>query len=346
MAVTRADVAAMAGVSPALVSYVINGGPRPVSDQARRRVEAAIEALGYRPNAIASALRGGMTRSIGLLTPSPVNPFFAEMAEALVLELFQRGNTLSIGITDDDPARETLYLRSFLDRRVDGLIVTSSRAMTSLQRLHADPVPAVVIDRVDDLGVAGGPSSVHVDNLHAATYAVEHLQAHGHRVIGCIAGPWPVALSAERIAGWRAQQERIGADASDALVEHAEFSESGGREAALALLGPEARRRSARASGPTALFVASDVQAFGAIVACAELGLRVPDDVAIVSLDGTATARFSRPPLTSVRQPVVDMVRAAVGHLLDHIADPELAPAHTVLRGNLVVGRSCGCGER
>ena len=80
MAVTRADVAALAGVSPAVVSYVINGGPRPVSDRARRRVESAIEELGYRPNAIASALRGGRTRSIGLLTPSPRNPFFAEMA--------------------------------------------------------------------------------------------------------------------------------------------------------------------------------------------------------------------------------------------------------------------------
>ena len=344
MAVTRADVAALAGVSPAVVSYVINGGPRPVSDRARRRVESAIEELGYRPNAIASALRGGRTRSIGLLTPSPRNPFFAEMAEALVIELFQRGNTLSIGITDDDPSRETLYLRSFLDRRVDGLIVTSARAMATVDRLRPGGVPAVVIDRVSDNdGDAQSVSSVHIENEHAAAYAVEHLQDHGHHTIACIAGPWPVALSAERIAGWRAQLQRAGADSSNALIEHAEFSEAGGREAALALLGDESRRGSSGAPAPTAIFVASDAQAFGAIVACHELGLRVPEDVAIVAIDGTAAGRFAQPSLTSFRQPIVDMARLAVSTLLEHIHAPDLAPVHSVLRGNLVIGRSCGC---
>lgn len=340
MAVTRADVAALAGVSPALVSYVINGGPRPVSAQARRRIEVAIETLGYRPNAIASALRGGMTRTIGLLTPSPTNPFFAELAESLVVELFERGNTLSIGVTNDDPEREALYLRSYLDRRVDGFIVTSSRAVQSLRRVHADPVPVVVVDRIDP---NESVSSVHVDNVQAATYATEHLQGHGHRTIGCIVGTWPVVNSAERVAGWRAQQERIGADCSDAYVEHAEFTSAGGREATFALLGPAARRRASRSSEPTALFVASDAQAFGVVMACVELGLRVPQDVAIVSIDGTSAARFCQPSLTSVRQPVVDIARTAVSHLLELIAQRDAPPHHTVLHGNLVVGTSCGC---
>ncbi|WP_163542749.1 LacI family DNA-binding transcriptional regulator [Occultella kanbiaonis] len=346
MAVTRAEVAALAGVSPAVVSYVINGGPRPVSDKARRRVESAIEELGYRPNAIASALRGGMTRSIGLLTPSPRNPFFAEVAEALVGELFQRGNTLSIGITDDDPSREALYLRSFLDRRVDGLIVTSVRAMATLAELRPDGVPTVVFDRVGEAERSDSVSSVHIDNGQAAAYTVEHLQEHGHRTIACIAGPWPVALSAERIEGWRTQQERVGADASNALVEHAEFSEAGGREAALTLLGESSRRGSAGAPVPTALFVESDTQAFGAILACHELGLRVPEDVAIAAIDGTAAGRFVQPSLTSYRQPIVEMARLAVGTLLEHIHAPGLAPVHSVLRGNLVIGRSCGCEPR
>lgn len=340
MAVTRADVAAMAGVSPALVSYVINNGPRPVSSRARRQVEAAVEALGYRPNAIASALRGGMTRTIGLLMPSPTNPFFAELAESLVLEAFERGNTLSIGVTNDDPEREALYLRSYLDRRVDGFIVTSSRAVQSLRRVQADPVPVVVIDRVDP---HESVSSVHVDNVHAATYATEHLQGHGHRTIGCVVGPWPVVNSTERVEGWRAQQERIGADASDTLVEHTEFTSAGGREAAFALLGPAARRRGSRRSEPTALFVASDAQSFGVIMACVELGLRVPQDVAIVSIDGTSAAKFYQPSLTSVRQPVVDIARTAVSHLLELIAQRDSPPHHSVLHGNLVVGTSCGC---
>lgn len=339
MAVTRADVARRAGVSPALVSYVINGGPRPVSEQARRRIEAAIEALGYRPNAIASALRGGMTRTIGLLIPSPANPFFAEMAEAFVVELSRRGNTLSIGITDDNPDREALYVRSFIDRRVDGLVTASSRVARTVERTATDTLPMVVVDRVEER-LTERLSSVHMDNPRMAMLAVEHLQAHGHTRIGCIAGPWPLVVSDDRVAGWRAQQQQVGADAGDAWVEHAEFTAAGGRDAAYAMLGPRARRGRQR---PTALLVTSDVQAIGVLTACAELGLRVPDDVAIVAVDGTAAARYTQPPLTTIRQPLTEMVRTAVGHLLDTIADPSSEPAHTVLEGNLVIGSSCGC---
>lgn len=342
MAVTRAEVATLAGVSPAVVSYVINGGPRPVAAQTRLRVEAAIDELGYRPNRIAAALRGGMTRSIGLLTPSPGNPFFAELSEALVRELFNRGNTLSVGITDDDTSRERLYLRSFVDRRVDGLILTSAQSVAMLAELHAPQLPVLVIDRV---GQDDAPtfSRVHVDNAHGARLATEHLQGHGHRVIGCIAGPWPVPLSDERVRGWREQQERTGGDHRPTLVEHAEFSEAGGYAAARALLGPDSRRGASGVTLPTGLFVGSDSQALGVILACRDLGLRVPEDIAIVSFDGTASGRYANPPLTSLRQPVVDMALLAVGALLERIHDPALPPMHEALKGNLVIGQSCGC---
>ena len=339
MAVTRAEVAELAGVSPAVVSYVVNGGPRPVSGPTRARVEAAIKSLGYRPNAIAAALRGGTTRSIGLVTPSLTNPFFAEVAQALEFEMFSISHTLSIGMTDDDPSRELLYLQSFVDRRVDGLIMMSSRTVVNLHRLGADAIPVVVMDRVEDLGSV---SSVHVDNKHAAAYGVEHLQGHGHRQIGCVTGPWPVALSAHRVEGWRAQQDVIGADSSDYLVEHAEFSEGGGAAAARGLLGKEGRRHAAGAQRPTAIFVSSDIQAIGVVYACHQLGLRVPEDVAVVSVDGTRVGSYTHPTLTSMRQPVAEMARVALASLLKRIAgDPTVQ--HSVLRGNLVIGRSCGC---
>ncbi len=336
---TRADVAALAGVSPALVSYVVNGGPRPVSVEARARIEAAIEALGYRPNAIASALRGGMTRTVGLLMSSPVNPYFAELAEALLRELAEHGNTLSIAVTNGDPQREVAHLRSFLDRRVDGLIVASAEAASTVQRLQSDPVPLVAIDRVDD---AAQVSSVTIDSADATRKAVEHLQAHGHRHIGCVTGPRPLAVSAERTAGWRLQQAAAGAPTGDALVAYAPFSMDGGREAALELL--DVRLPVGDAVRPTALFAASDVQALGVLAACAELGLRVPDDLAVASLDGTQVGRFLQPPLTTVRQPITEIAHAAVDLLLRRDAAPGAAPVHMVLTGNLVVGRSCGCG--
>lgn len=337
--VTRADVASMAGVSPAVVSYVINGGPRPVSAEARARVVAAIEALDYRPNAVASALRGGSTRSIGLLMPSPTNPYFAELADAIEDELFAAGNVLSVGITDDDATRERRYLRSLVDRRVDGIILTSSRALASVTEARiVQPPPILVIDRVDD---DSGVSSVHVENVLDAAHAVDHLQSWGHRLIGCIAGPWPTPLSAERVRGWSEQQARIGAPNDLDLIAHAEFSAKGGAEGARALLGPDSRMRAKRGMRPTALFVSSDAQAHGVLSECQELGLRVPQDVSIVSFDGTQSARFTSPTLTTMRQPVRALGSTAAKILLRMGADPAAAPTSVVFRSNLVIGGSC-----
>jgi LacI family transcriptional regulator len=335
---TRADVARMAGVSPSVVSYVINKGPRPVSREAEARVAAAIEALDYRPNAIASALRGGSTKSIGLLMPSPVNPYFAELADAIERTLFEAGNLLSIGIIDDDAARERVHLRSLIDRRVDGIIMTSSRALGNLNEMHDDVPPVVVIDRTEE---SQHVSSVHAENVLDSAYAVEHLQGWGHRIIGCITGPRPIPVSAERMLGWSEQQAREGFPNGWHLVAHADFSTQGGAEAAHALLGPDGRAAAMPEGRPTALFVSSDAQAHGVLHACDELGLRVPEDLSIVSFDGTQSARFTRPPLTAMRQPIPEMGATAARILLDMVADPARPPRTEVFRSNLVLGGSC-----
>lgn len=335
---TRADVATLAGVSPAVVSYVINGGPRPVSTATRARVVAAIDSLDYRPNGIASALRGGLTRSVGLLIPSPTNPFFAELADAIERELFDVGNLLSIGITDDDATRERVHLRSLVDRRVDGIILVSSRTVVNASAVGIYGTPIVVVDRADRDHYA---SSVHVENLLDAAYAVEHLQSWGHRLIGCVAGPWPIPLSVQRVEGWSRQQRKIGAPHGRDLLAHAEFSPQGGAEAARALLGVEGRPMATRGRRPTALFVSSDAQAHGVLQACEELGLRVPEDVSIVSFDGTQSARFSRPPLTTMRQPIREIGSTAVRLLLERVANSSKEPEAVVFRSNLVLGKTC-----
>ena len=135
-----------------------------------------------------------------------------------------------------------------------------------------------------------------------------------------------------------------GLEHGEDLIAHAEFSEAGGSAAAHALLGPDSRPQALRGQRPTALFVASDTQALGAMHACDELGLRIPEDVAIASFDGTRSAAFTRPPLTTMRQPVREMARLAVQHLLARVADPSLPVKRTVVRGHLLVGQSCGCG--
>lgn len=340
MAVTRSDVARAAGVSPAVVSYVINSGTRPVSAAARARVGAAIARLNYRPNAIARALRGGATQSVGLLTPSPLNPFYTELSGAIEHELFLRGYLLFAGVTNYDTAREQRYLRSFIDRKVDGLIFSSGMSLSSASIVGLDGTPLIVLDGSGD---QQGISSVQADDMSDAAYVVQHLQNDGHALIGCVAGPPTISSSLDRVRGWREQLKSRGLGHGEDLVAHADISEAGGNVAAHALLGEHGRPWAMHGQRPSALFVSSDVQAIGAIYACYELRLRIPDDVAIVSFGGIRAASFASPPLTTMRQPVDIIACTAVDHLVACIEDRSTAPIHLELKGNLVVGRSCGC---
>lgn len=338
MVVTRAQVARLAGVSPSLVSYVTNDGPRSVSPQARARIERAIEELGYTPNAVAQALRGGGTRTIGLLIPTAVNPFFGELSTAIEKELFDSGNTLAVGITNDELDRELRYLKTLLARQVDGIMVISSHSRATLDELASARTPAVVIDRLpEEIDV----STVAVDNRHGTMAAVSHLHEHGHEVVACIGGRAGTASADERVEAWRLQQEAAGFDSSDALVTRTDFTEQGGYDAAMTLLGDSSRYRDG-ARRPRGLFVSSDIQATGVLLACHELGLSVPGDIAIVSFDGTEAGTFAVPPLTSYRQPVEELARLAVSGLLERIEEPGLPPQHRTPRGSLRIGRSCG----
>jgi LacI family transcriptional regulator len=315
-----------------LVSYVINGGPRPVSAAARGRILDAITELDYRPDAVAQALRRASTQTIALLTPSPRNPFFAELAAAVEESVYRADHTLIIGITDDDPDRERHHLQSFTDRRVDGVILISSAPTRSLHHLGPAEIPVVVLDRTPG---GGKYSSIHVDNILGARLATRHLHGHGHRVIGCVAGPEQLLVSTERVAGWRQEAAALGLDSSTWPVEFGDFDADGGLAAAERLLqaGPT----------PTAVFVASDIQALGVARTLRLNGLRVPGDVAMVSFDDTEFGGLVTPPLSSVTQPLAAMADAAVADLLKRIEDPAREVVHVQLAPELAIRESCGC---
>ena len=187
MAVNRADVARLAGTSPAVVSYVLNGGPRGVAPQTRERVLAAIEKLGYRPNGIARALRMNRTMTLGLVVPDTANPFFAELARAIEEEAFAQDYTLLIGNAAEDDDRQTTYVRTFLARQVDGLFLVPAHGplscLADLQRAqHA----------VGDCSTGRCPGvapAVLVDNRGGAYAATAHLLEHGRQRIACIGRP-------------------------------------------------------------------------------------------------------------------------------------------------------------
>jgi LacI family transcriptional regulator len=178
--------------------------------------------------------------------------------------------------------------------------------------------------------------------VDAAT-AVDHLQNHGHDLIGCIVGPPRIRSEALRLGGWRTQQHRNDGFAGDELVTFADQSEAGGASAARLLLSDHGRPATLHGRRPTALFVASDIQAIGVLWACHELGVRVPEDVAVVSLGGTRAAAYAIPTLTTVRQDVGYLAGAACAQLLRLVQDPAASHTHLCVRGNLVVGQTCGC---
>lgn len=332
MAVTRSDVALLAGVSPAVVSYVINDGPRPVSARTRARVEAAILELGYRPNAIASALRGGTTRSVGLLTPGQHNPYYAELVESIERRFTELGYLVLTASTSQDRAQEERYLHSLIDRKIDALLLSSSVTLARTGSRAMEDVPVIVLDNVAE---NSGLSGIGWDEEADAASAVEHLQQHGHREIGCIAGPPLDPISSARLRGWHRQQEQAGLPHGENLHVANEYSEEGGYAAALTLLR--------RPHPPAAIYVSSDVQAVGALYACYEIGVRVPGEVAIVAHDGTRAASFTTPPLTTLRQDLQYVARLAASHTVDRISSPETPLLRVKLRGNLVIARSCGC---
>jgi len=327
--VTRADVAKLAGVSPSVVSYVLLPNSRPVAAKTRARVLAAVEELGYRPNAIAQALRGGPTSSIGLLVPDHTNPFFAELVRAVEDLAFQHSYVLLTGSTGNSAERESRYVRVFLDRHVDALLLVGTSARPELDRVADSGTPVVLLDRVPPESTI---STVRTDGVLGARKAVEHLAGRGHRRVGIIAGPPDLAVSDDRVTGWLQAMQARDLTADESLLEHAPFTLGGGHDAAMRML----RTR----DGATAVFVSSDVQALGVLAACDEHGIRVPQDLAVVSFDGTELSAYAQPPLTVVQQPISHIAHTAVRRILDNVGTGEPRPTHDTFAPDLIVRES------
>lgn len=327
--VTRAAVALRANVSTAVVSYVLNNGPRPVAPATRERVLRAIEELGYRPNAVARALKLRRTETIGLVVPDNSNPYFAELAKAIEDRAYLAGYALVLGNSSNDAKREAAQLRTIGERQVDGLLFIGSSPHADLSQLHDSGIPVVLLDRTsDDYAFP----SVVVDNRAGARAGTEHLIRHGHRRVACIAGPTDIPAAEEREAGWR-QALRAHRIARGGVLERAPFTREGGYLAARRLLSLSER--------PTAIFASSDLQGIGALRACHEARLRVPTDIALLAFDGTQEAEYTTPPLSVVCQPIEQIAATAIQILLG--VEGTDGQRHIVLEPSLVLRASCGC---
>lgn len=329
--VTRLDVARRAGVSTAVVSYVVNNGPRPVAPATAARVREAIKALGYRPNANARALKLGTTGLLGLLVPDTGNPFYAEYALAIELAATKRELALLIANSGSDLDVEARLLTDLASRQLDGLIIAGAGgppvSQSMVGRLAATPV--VFIDTAQPVARR---NTLGPDKHDGAIQAVNHLlDVHGHATVELLMGRGARQITDEREIGWRHALRAAGC--LERPVTYAPFTRLGGYRAGQQLLAAEQR--------PTAVFASSDLLAVGLLRAAHEAGLSVPEDVAVVSFDGTQQTEYCWPPLTTVRQPVAAMAEHAVATILDSSGPPH----HRLFPVELVVRRSCGCTE-
>lgn len=326
--VTRSDVARLAGTSVAVVSYVINNGPRPVAEATRQRVLDAIKQTGYRPNGIARALASGSTKTYGLVVPNISNPFVASMAHALIQEALDEGMVILLGDAGDDRQRELELIHSLLNRQVDGLFYNSVDRHPYIDVIKASGTPLVMLDRVDpQLQV----SMLRVDERAAARQVTEHLLSHGYQDIGIIRGPQDMLNAQDRINGWRDAMEHYGLTVHQQWIFPANYTREGGYQAAMRMLQG--------GKLPRALFTSNEAQAIGCIRALQQHHIRVPEQVALVCFNGTDQSAYHVPALTTVRQPIREMARTAIEMLKAWNGEAMLRE----ISHQLEIGESCGC---
>ncbi|WP_440103600.1 substrate-binding domain-containing protein [Streptosporangium sp. H16] len=323
-------VAQLAGVSATTVSHALNGR-RPVADETRRRVLAAIDQLGYRPNVLARGLRTSRSQTIGLIIPDITNPFYPALARGLQDVLGPAGYDEIISNTDGDRELERAAIEQMIARQVDGLAF-------AVFHTHAEDLLPVIgagipVVRLGGRLVQAGVDVVHSDDEGGAAEATRYLLERGYRRIGFVCGPHAEGPAAERVAGYRSALLAAGADADPRLVAHTHFSRAGGSSGTARLLDlPEP---------PDAVLCANDIMAIGALDTAEERGLRVPADLAVMGFDDIEAASLVSPGLTTMANPAREIGQACARRLLERLRGGTAQPsAETVIPARLVRRRS------
>jgi len=335
--VTSRDVAERAGVSRTTVSFVLNEveGVR-ISEETRQRVLAAAKELGYVPDATAQALVSRRTRIIGLVFSRSYHhltsdAFLLQIVDGLLDVVRQHGIRLLLDSAEHLDQKDS-YLSLARAKRIDGIILSIPRSNDpELHALAEEGFPVVLIGRMPTERIC----SVDVDNRSASRVAVEHLLSQGHKRVGCITNaPTSFIAAADRLRGYQDALADAGLHYDKSLVRYGDYGPQSGYEAMNSLLQEP--------NLPTAVFVASDVVAFGAMTAIHEHQLNIPDDIAVIGFDDVPLSRFINPPLTTIRLPAKNLGRRA-GELLFDLILHQVEPGRQVtLDTELVVRNSTG----
>ncbi|MBN1313772.1 MAG: LacI family DNA-binding transcriptional regulator [Anaerolineae bacterium] len=327
--VTMADVAREANVSLMTVSRVVNR-KEGISEPTAQRVREVIERLGYRPSGIARSLATRRTGTLGLVVPDNANSFFSVLARGAEHVAYQEGYSIFLCNTEEETDRELAVLQSLEDKEVDGIILCSSRLGKDELRGAVAHLPFTVLvnRRLDDEGIG----SVMIDDEHSGQTATQHLLKAGHRAIGLLAGPLNSYSGQRRARGYHTVMQAANLEPDLGWIVNCPPKVEGGMQAAHKLLAthPEV----------TALVCYNDLVAVGALKACAQMGLSVPGDVAVVGHDDIELAELVTPALTTCRVARYEIGSQAVQLLLEHISGCQTGCEEMVFRPELIVRAS------
>lgn len=330
---SAAAVARAAGVSPATVSYVMNG-QRGVSEETRQRILGLAREMGHRPRDGAKVPGVRRNHVIGLVVPNMINPMFPRWAQGVVGRAAETGYEVFLASTQDDHDVMERTVRAMIARRVDGLILTSvsREEVSALHLLRTARVPYVQLSRKSDFVAA---DFVGIDDSGAARELMTHLVGHGLRRIATVIGPRFSSASAAREQSFLAAAQELGSPVPPEWRISTRLHNIGGRQAAQALLQGE--------TVPEVIACGSDELAIGVMEYLIKQGLRVPEDVLVCGFDGLPHSRSELVGLTSVVQPQIEMAHAAFDVLQQRLDDPSSPVQTHILPHQMWIGRTCGC---
>lgn len=328
------DIARTAGVSHSTVSRALSDSPL-VKTETKARIQRLAREMGYSPDARARSLVMGQTRTVGVVVTTIVDPFVTEVVQGIESTAHDHDYTVLLCSSNAEPEREIAAVEMLRSKRVDGVIVTSSRVgALYLDHLERIGVPIVLINSHSEQG-GRYTYSVSVDNVRGGQCATNHLIQLGHRRIAYVSRPTDFKSDRERLAGYRLALDEAHIPFDPDLIVPG-TGRAGGGERALPVL-------MALAEPPTAVFCYNDMMAIGLLRAARETGLAVPTDLAVVGFDDVLLASYVFPPLTTIAQPKIDMGQRAMEMALALIKteDPVKAGiSDIVVKGQLIVRES------
>ncbi|MFD2670238.1 catabolite control protein A [Marinicrinis sediminis] len=330
MTVTIYDVAREAGVSMATVSRVVNNNPN-VKPQTRKKVFEAIERLGYRPNAVARGLASKKTTTVGVVIPDISNSIFAEVARGIEDIANMYHYNIILCNADKKKEKEIRVVNTLLEKQVDGLLFMGGTVTAEhIQAFKTASVPVVLCATTDDQEQF---PSVDIDHERAAFDAVQALLDMGHQEIAMICGNLnDPSNGLARYQGYKGAMENAGLSVKEQYVRAGNYRYESGMEVMEHFIGLSPR--------PTAVFAATDEMAIGAIHKIQDHGLKVPEDIAVMSVDNTRMASMVRPQLAAVAQPMYDIGAVSMRLLTKLMKNESVENMKVILPHELVMRNS------